>query len=238
VSIVLGADAGRESTASTTPLARGLVPLRPPGARVVCAAMVSATRAYRSGPVPSSLGDIVRNLAAPLAGALIIVGALWFGFVSLSIGIAYSPVGVTPREVGLNSGAVLAQAGAAFAAFGIIYFAVLVGTRIFIARATGTRATARIAVLGAPLAALVSSIFLLLYAVLAGIALQDGRVPWSPLPAPWHVEVAYVHWIALVRGTAGTARVRALPRSGRWHGAALRCAPPAHAAAAGQLAVG
>ena len=75
-----------------------------------------STPTQTSAPTSAGFGAVIKDLATPAATVFTLIGALWFGVLSLSVSIAYAAVGVTPREVGLASGAVLAQAGAGFAA--------------------------------------------------------------------------------------------------------------------------
>jgi hypothetical protein len=60
-----------------------------------------------SGFILSSVGGLV-------TAGVALVGALWFGLLSLGAAIAYEPAGVRPREIGLGSGTVLTQAGVGF----------------------------------------------------------------------------------------------------------------------------
>ena len=157
-------------------------------------------------PTPAGFGAVVKDLATPVATVFTLIGALWFGVLSLSVTIAYAPVGVTPREVGLASGAVLAQAGAGFAALfvaGLLYLG-LAAAMLF-RRAARPEALARRVrlLLGvAVILGLTVCAFTLVNAFNARVDLHAGRTPASSglLPVPWRAETADVQWA----GAAGT----------------------------------
>jgi hypothetical protein len=47
--------------------------------------------------------------AAPVTAVVAVAGVAWYGLLSFCAAIVYDPLGVQPREVGLSSGAVLAD---------------------------------------------------------------------------------------------------------------------------------
>lgn len=159
-------------------------------------------------PTSAGFGAVVKDLATPVATVFTLIGALWFGVLSLSVSIAYAPVGVTPREVGLASGAVLAQAGAGFAALfvaGLLYLG-LASTMLFRVSASSDRPRAlalrvRVLLVVAVVLGLVVCGFTLARAFGARNDLHDGRTPASAfllLPVPWRAETADVEWVGTV----------------------------------------
>lgn len=70
----------------------------------------------RSKPDDSAITRL-KDMLPGVGAAFGIVAALWYGVLSLLCEFVYQPVGVQPREVGLSSGGVLAQAGSGVAAY-------------------------------------------------------------------------------------------------------------------------
>jgi hypothetical protein len=73
-----------------------------------------------------SKGRSFKELAATAAAVVAAVGAVWFGAVSLLSAWVYEPVGVSPRDLGLSSSAILVQATVGLVVS--VVFGVVVGT--------------------------------------------------------------------------------------------------------------
>src|SRR4051812_11487486 len=61
-------------------------------------------------PLGPFLAEGVASLAAHATALIAVAAAAWFGILSFGATLAYSPIGVAPSEVGLDSATVLGQA--------------------------------------------------------------------------------------------------------------------------------
>lgn len=144
--------------------------------------------------------------AAPIAAILGLVAAAWFGLVSAGARLAYQPLGVQPREVGLDSAALLAQAAAPITAFvvGAAVLAIFWMIRFDDIRITPQRAPLIFGaicvstwVLGACVVLVTSSA--------TRKAFEDGKEPATTFGL-WPAEIATLGWAGVP-----TASTSALP---------------------------
>jgi hypothetical protein len=192
----------------------------------------SGQRASQPAPSAQSRGGWQDRLWAALGATsaiFAVVGALSYLVLSLVCTAVYSPLGLTPAEVGLDYGTLLAQSAVAVAALTVI--AILTGLavvafRIAIVIVIAALAAAAYVLLvsararqhakqqAAALAPVVGTVIVFTFALgLAGNALdgandlRDGRRPsafFVGIPAPWRAETARVTWT----GTGSSSEIR------------------------------
>jgi len=161
--------------------------------------------------------------ASEIAALLGLAGALWWALLSLGATYVYAPVGVSPGELGLNAGTVLAQS-----AIGLLATLVVTGLLGLLGLLLTPRPTRRpahgqrrvITMLGraarpAQVLLIALSIFILVLtaAAAARSGILDGRqVPWAN---PWRASTVTITWTA-----APPPRAPALPRCALYLGRA------------------
>ena len=85
--------------------------------------------------VPDRSGFLEGLSASSITTALAVSGAVWFGLITSFTVLVYHPVGVAPREIGLSSPTLLAQATAGLITLLVVYGALIAVTGlIFSAR--------------------------------------------------------------------------------------------------------
>jgi hypothetical protein len=130
---------------------------------------------------------------------LAIVGVLWFGLTSLAASIAYGPAGVAPREVGLNSSAVLAQSVISLLALlllSTLFTAMYLAVFARLAPRSWKRAQKRRRRFVVSYFACAAGL-VLFAAFVSASRLQDGRrydLGRVPIPSPWQTQVADLAW--------------------------------------------
>jgi hypothetical protein len=160
---------------------------------------------------------VVGTISRSAAGAIAILGVLWFGLLSVGAAIVYTPLGVRPSEIGLGSGTVLGQSAVALIVLLVLYGLVAALWAIGLSRVKSRRRRSTLPVLLAAIALVfaASSIFDAFY---AREHLEKGKVsprplPW--LPGTWSGEVADLAW-----AHSPPSLARSLPRCALYLGAA------------------
>lgn len=137
-------------------------------------------------------------LAAP-GTALAVAGAAWYGLLNFGAAIAYEPLGVQPREVGLGSSELLAQSavGLAVALLVMVFGYGLQWSLLWmfgIRDPPPHRGPFRLAYLAVGLVC--APVFVVSSALEARGDLRDGRRPASLFGtgSPWRGEIATLAW--------------------------------------------
>lgn len=126
--------------------------------------------------------------AGPLTAALAVASAAWFGFLSAGARIMYGSVGVAPREIGLGSAQVLAQASSSVILVGAI---VALGFVLTMTRGSRRQPSLLVAIIVGVAFAL-SCVLALMSGVTGRSHLLAGE-RMNPL-SPWTAEVASLAW--------------------------------------------
>jgi hypothetical protein len=144
-----------------------------------------------------------KKFIAAIAGAAAFITVFWYGVLTLLCSIVYDPIGVVPREVGLSWGAVLAQAGAAFAALlslGVVYWlAWLVLWQRSVGYGGDERILRTISWLALVLIVLFTLGIFVYNAKTARNDIREGRTPdlfMAVFSPPWRATVAEARWAA------------------------------------------
>lgn len=159
--------------------------------------------------------------------AVAALGAAWFCLLSVAATIAYTPVGVRPDEIGMDSATVLTQAVAGL----IVTLVMLAVLGLIVGLVSGKLPPQSAASLALWLAlAIVALAFAILSSAKTSAdklkAGEKGRdnLAGIPIPSPWSAEVVEVFW-----ARSGTARpssslplLCALSRPGEWNHGPLR----------------
>jgi len=155
--------------------------------------------------VPDRSGFLEGLSASRITTALAVSGAVWFGLITSFAVFVYHPVGVAPREIGLSSPTLLAQATAGLITVLVVYGALIAATGlIFSAPFKGDprrrRRLLRSTAIGL---ALISLTLIFALSLEARWALRHGKAPARFVSlggsfslfgfSPWQAEVARLH---------------------------------------------